>query len=487
MKNSLDPCPLLQAQGPVPIKYTVLPDIKKNILELSDQTDQEDDDNSGSLLQEEVPAPLKYNILPDIKPKVEETRVSQQPPTDVNTVAQVQVPGCQVTAKLSGPKLLPLTYSVLPDIRKKVVERSCQIDQQESSKVSIPLRPTEEEARSVSDNLNQETVWRGLVLPISPAVALKCFQNHLTSLEQEEILEFPEIWYLGAERKDSQEKPENSEVSNSNSDQEDESGVYIPVMSCMTTSPTAMRFWKILDKDHFGLVLKCLDHKVKELVALKVIHDMESARKMALKELEDSWTWVHLRPDTVSNRAPGSDPRPSLRHRHRHVESGLHPGRALHWQPRSSLGTNEADQLACIMEVGTPAKRMTAEGGRAAPLASQAYDKFLVALRTLAWLAPSPPSSPRPVRGPDVDAEPQEERRSRRPDIVALSDPVNGIWSVSQPFLMTRRVKKDTPVEVDSEHNVYTRFMKSHRCYDLVPTSSKLVVFDTSLQVRLMI
>lgn len=36
----------------------------------------------------------------------------------------------------------------------------------------------------------------------------------------------------------------------------------------------------------------------------------------------------------------------------------------------------------------------------------------------------------------------------------------------------------------DPERNVYTRFMKSHRCYDLVPTSSKLVVFDTSLQVK---
>uniref|UniRef100_A0AAR2L0Q8 5'-AMP-activated protein kinase subunit gamma-1 n=1 Tax=Pygocentrus nattereri TaxID=42514 RepID=A0AAR2L0Q8_PYGNA len=36
----------------------------------------------------------------------------------------------------------------------------------------------------------------------------------------------------------------------------------------------------------------------------------------------------------------------------------------------------------------------------------------------------------------------------------------------------------------DPEHNVYTRFMKAHRCYDLVPTSSKLVVFDTSLQVK---
>uniref|UniRef100_A0AAY4B0W8 CBS domain-containing protein n=1 Tax=Denticeps clupeoides TaxID=299321 RepID=A0AAY4B0W8_9TELE len=32
--------------------------------------------------------------------------------------------------------------------------------------------------------------------------------------------------------------------------------------------------------------------------------------------------------------------------------------------------------------------------------------------------------------------------------------------------------------------NVYTRFMKSHLCYDIVPTSSKLVVFDTTLQVK---
>lgn len=28
------------------------------------------------------------------------------------------------------------------------------------------------------------------------------------------------------------------------------------------------------------------------------------------------------------------------------------------------------------------------------------------------------------------------------------------------------------------------RFMKCHKCYDIVPTSSKLVVFDTTLQVR---
>uniref|UniRef100_A0A673INB1 5'-AMP-activated protein kinase subunit gamma-1-like n=1 Tax=Sinocyclocheilus rhinocerous TaxID=307959 RepID=A0A673INB1_9TELE len=36
----------------------------------------------------------------------------------------------------------------------------------------------------------------------------------------------------------------------------------------------------------------------------------------------------------------------------------------------------------------------------------------------------------------------------------------------------------------DEGNDIYMRFMKSHKCYDIVPTSSKLVVFDTSLQVK---
>uniref|UniRef100_A0A672SAL9 5'-AMP-activated protein kinase subunit gamma-2 n=1 Tax=Sinocyclocheilus grahami TaxID=75366 RepID=A0A672SAL9_SINGR len=40
-----------------------------------------------------------------------------------------------------------------------------------------------------------------------------------------------------------------------------------------------------------------------------------------------------------------------------------------------------------------------------------------------------------------------------------------------------------SPVE-QSESDIYMRFMKSHKCYDIVPTSSKLVVFDTTLQVK---
>ncbi|CAM4723228.1 unnamed protein product [Leuciscus chuanchicus] len=42
---------------------------------------------------------------------------------------------------------------------------------------------------------------------------------------------------------------------------------------------------------------------------------------------------------------------------------------------------------------------------------------------------------------------------------------------------------EDEAVE-HSESDIYMRFMKLHKCYDIVPTSSKLVVFDTTLQVK---
>ncbi|XP_037691702.1 5'-AMP-activated protein kinase subunit gamma-2 isoform X2 [Choloepus didactylus] len=48
---------------------------------------------------------------------------------------------------------------------------------------------------------------------------------------------------------------------------------------------------------------------------------------------------------------------------------------------------------------------------------------------------------------------------------------------------MLEKFELEEEVE-DSESGVYMRFMRSHKCYDIVPTSSKLVVFDTTLQVK---
>ncbi|XP_066544507.1 5'-AMP-activated protein kinase subunit gamma-2 isoform X2 [Amia ocellicauda] len=62
---------------------------------------------------------------------------------------------------------------------------------------------------------------------------------------------------------------------------------------------------------------------------------------------------------------------------------------------------------------------------------------------------------------------------------IATSRPVHG----SAEGMLEKLDLEDEAVE-ESESDIYMRFMKSHKCYDIVPTSSKLVVFDTTLQVK---
>lgn len=44
-------------------------------------------------------------------------------------------------------------------------------------------------------------------------------------------------------------------------------------------------------------------------------------------------------------------------------------------------------------------------------------------------------------------------------------------------------VIKNTSFADENEEQVYSKFMRAHKCYDLIPTSSKLVIFDTQLNV----
>uniref|UniRef100_UPI0037E75312 5'-AMP-activated protein kinase subunit gamma-2-like isoform X2 n=1 Tax=Semicossyphus pulcher TaxID=241346 RepID=UPI0037E75312 len=49
---------------------------------------------------------------------------------------------------------------------------------------------------------------------------------------------------------------------------------------------------------------------------------------------------------------------------------------------------------------------------------------------------------------------------------------------------MSEQPEPDDAASEESERDIYMRFMKCHKCYDIIPTSSKLVVFDTTLQVK---
>ncbi|NXK29017.1 AAKG2 kinase, partial [Arenaria interpres] len=70
----------------------------------------------------------------------------------------------------------------------------------------------------------------------------------------------------------------------------------------------------------------------------------------------------------------------------------------------------------------------------------------------------------------------------------ATSKPVSKAWAglcVTISCITTDGLERVCPNSLEeSESDIYVRFMRSHKCYDIVPTSSKLVVFDTTLQVK---
>lgn len=63
-------------------------------------------------------------------------------------------------------------------------------------------------------------------------------------------------------------------------------------------------------------------------------------------------------------------------------------------------------------------------------------------------------------------------------DVIFLSDIASSLlYSSSRYFCCSA-------AGPDPDMFVYMNFMKSHCCYDAIPTSSKLVIFDTTLQVH---
>ncbi|XP_042744039.1 5'-AMP-activated protein kinase subunit gamma-2 isoform X2 [Lagopus leucura] len=65
----------------------------------------------------------------------------------------------------------------------------------------------------------------------------------------------------------------------------------------------------------------------------------------------------------------------------------------------------------------------------------------------------------------------------------AASAPAPSQLPAASEGMLEKLELEDEALE-ESESDIYVRFMRSHKCYDIVPTSSKLVVFDTTLQVK---
>ncbi|KTG39423.1 hypothetical protein cypCar_00044805 [Cyprinus carpio] len=95
----------------------------------------------------------------------------------------------------------------------------------------------------------------------------------------------------------------------------------------------------------------------------------------------------------------------------------------------------------------------------------------------------SPPAAKPP---PCPCSAPISTSRAPTSDLTSLLTVCLSVCAGSTVYLKPCWEKLDLEDEAveQSESDIYMRFMKLHKCYDIVPTSSKLVVFDTTLQVR---
>lgn len=162
------------------------------------------------------------------------------------------------------------------------------------------LAQSPDELHQQENTAKPETPWESGA--ITPAQALKRYSEFLTNYEQSEILEYPQVYFVG--RCGAQKVNGNPHIAKGNCGYDDDRGDYIAVMH----DHLAYRYeiLSVLGKGSFGQVLKCHDFKTNTLKAVKIIRNKKRFHHQALVELkvlqylcqhdqEDQFNVIHIK------------------------------------------------------------------------------------------------------------------------------------------------------------------------------------------------
>ncbi|CAK9805298.1 Dual specificity tyrosine-phosphorylation-regulated kinase 2 [Anthophora plagiata] len=128
-------------------------------------------------------------------------------------------------------------------------------------------------------NATSHDVYPG-VLPMTAQEALKYYGSELTEYERWEIENYSEIWYLGL----SAAKIHGEEGASQNGGYDDENGSYNKILHDHISY--RYEILEVIGKGSFGQVIKALDHKTRQYIAIKIIRNKKRFQHQALIEVD---------------------------------------------------------------------------------------------------------------------------------------------------------------------------------------------------------
>ncbi|KAJ8265129.1 hypothetical protein COCON_G00142280 [Conger conger] len=150
---------------------------------------------------------------------------------------------------------------------------------------TLPSLPKDRSADSSSSAKSADSAGSGAPkpgrpLPLTPEQALKLHRHQLTAAEQQEVLGYPEVYFLGPSAKKRQATAAGGA---NNGGYDDEQGGYIHVLH----DHLAYRyeFLKVIGKGSFGQVAKVYDHKTRQHLALKMVRNEKRFHRQAAEEV----------------------------------------------------------------------------------------------------------------------------------------------------------------------------------------------------------
>ncbi|XP_043517201.1 probable serine/threonine-protein kinase dyrk2 isoform X5 [Frieseomelitta varia] len=129
-------------------------------------------------------------------------------------------------------------------------------------------------------NATSHDVYPAGRLPMTAAEALKYYGSRLTEFERAEIEKYSEIWYLGL----SANKIRGEEGAAQNGGYDDENGSYNKVFHDHISY--RYEILEVIGKGSFGQVIRALDHKTGQYIAIKIIRNKKRFHHQALVEVE---------------------------------------------------------------------------------------------------------------------------------------------------------------------------------------------------------